>query len=103
MKKPRILLALEKKLPCRQNEAKVKRIQKAIEVAKANAEEDLAQATDTLEDLMQNIDKDTDVQDIIQKISDAMYDADQAKEAIEQLDRVNNFLFEELEEPEDEK
>ena len=101
MKKSRILLALEKKLSCRQNEAKVKRIQKAIEVAKANAEEDLAQATDTLEDIMQNIDKDTDVQDIIQKISDAMYDADVAKEAIEQLDRINNFLFEELDEPEE--
>ena len=103
MKKPRILLALEKKLSCRQNQAKVNRIQKAIEVAKANAEEDLAQATDTLEDLMQNIDKDTDVQSFIKEISDAMYDADQAKEAIEQLDRINNFLFEELDESEEEK
>lgn len=95
----RIMLALQKKLDCRQNVAKEKRVRKAIEVARANAEEQVAQAEDALDNIIQNFDKDTDVQSFIQDVSKAMYAADTAKTAIAQLERVEDFLFEELEVP----
>lgn len=95
----RIMLALQKKLNCRQNEAKVKRVKKAIEVARANAEEQVARAEDALDTIVQDFDKDTDVQSFIQNVSKALYAADTAKTAIAQLGRVESFLFEELEVP----
>ena len=95
----RLMLALQKKLDCRQNQAKEKRVRKAIEVARANAEEQKAQAEDALDTLVQDFDKDTDVQSFIQNVSKALYAADTAETAIAQLERVENFLFEELEVP----
>lgn len=97
MSKPRIMLALQKKLACKQNEAKIKRLRKGIEVALANAEEQVAKAEDTLETLTQNFDVDTDVQDFIKNVSKAIYAKDEAESAIEQLKRINEYLFEELE------
>lgn len=99
MAKTRIMLALAKKLACKQNEAKVNRVKKALEVARANAEEKLAQAEDRRDDIIQNFNKDTDVQDFIQEVSRAIYAGDEAKEAIAQIERVEEFLFEELEVP----
>lgn len=99
----RIMLALQKKLDCRQNEAKVKRVRKAIEVARANAEEQVAQAEDELDTIVQNFDKDTDVSEFIQNISRAMYVKDEANTAITQLERVEKFLFEELDIQDEEK
>jgi GTP1/Obg family GTP-binding protein len=95
----RIMLALANKLACRQNEAKVKRVQKALEVAKTNAEEQAAQAADALDEVIQNFNKDSDVQELIQDISDAMCAADEAAETIAQLEKIEKFLFEELEVP----
>lgn len=95
----RIMLALQKKLDCRQNEAKVKRVRKAIEVARANAEEQVARAEDALDAIIQNFNKDTDVQSFVQEVSKAMYAEDKASTAIAQLDRVEKYLFEELEVP----
>lgn len=95
----RIMLALQKKLDCRQNEAKVKRVKKAIEVARANAEEQVAQAEDELDAIIQDFNKDTDVQKFVQDVSKAMYAADEATTAIAQLERVEKFLFEELDVP----
>lgn len=102
MKKARIELALEKKLACRQNAAKVNRIRKGIEVALANAEERLAAAEDSLDNLIQGFNVDTDVSCFIRKVSDALYHQDDCKSAIEQLHRVSSYLFEELEAPESE-
>lgn len=95
----RIMLALQKKLDCRQNEAKVKRVKKAIEVARANAEEQIAQAEDELDGIIQDFNKDTDVQKFVQDVSKAMYAGDEANTAIAQLERVEKFLFEELDVP----
>lgn len=100
MAKTRIMLALQKKLDCRQNEAKVKRVKKAIEVARVNAEEGVAKAEDDLDNLVKNFDKDTEVQDFVQDISRALYAKDEATTAIAQLERVEKFLFEELDIPE---
>lgn len=96
MRETRIMLALKKKLSCRQNDAKVKRLQKGIEIALANAEEKVATAEDELDKLIQNFNVDTDVQSFIRDISMAMYDKDEAVSAIEQLKRINDYLFEEL-------
>ena len=100
------MLALKKKLTCRQNEAKLKRLQKGIEVALANAEEQQASAEDELDTLVQNFDVETDIQDFVKDISKAMYAKDEAEEAIAQLHRIQEYLFEELEEevaPEEQK
>lgn len=97
MKGSRIMLALKKKLACKQNQAKIKRLQKGIEVALANAEEKVACAEDALDTLVQNFDVDTDVPEFIKAVSKAMYEKDEATSAIEQLDRISKYLFEELE------
>ena len=97
MKGSRIMLALKKKLACKQNQAKIKRLQKGIEVALANAEEKVVCAEDALDTLIQNFDIDTDVPEFIKKVSKAMYEKDEATSAIEQLERISKYLFEELE------
>ena len=100
MKKTRIMLALQKKLDCRQNEAKEKRVKMAIAVSKANAEEKKAQAEDKLNNLLQDFDKDTDVTGFIQDVSRAMFAKEEAEAAIAQLRKVEDYIFEELDEPE---
>lgn len=99
MSQTRIMLALTKKLACKQNEAKVKRLRKGIEVALANAEEKMACADDALDSLIQNFNIDTDIQQFIKDVSRAMYQKDDADSAITQLRRINDYLFEELEMP----
>lgn len=101
MAKTRIMLALQKKLDCRQNEAKEKRVKMAIAVSMANAEEKKAQAEDKLNNLLQDFNKDTDVADFIQNVSKAMFAQEEAEAAIAQLNKVEKYLFEELEVPEE--
>lgn len=101
MKGTRIMLALQKKLACKQNKAKVKRLEKGIEIALCNAEERVACAEDKLSNLTQNFDVDTDVPTFIKEVSSAMYSKDEAESAIKQLKRIQAYLFEELEVPED--
>jgi len=103
MKKSRILLALTDKLECLQNKAKIKRIQKCIEVATINAEEKMARADDTLNSIVKDFTVDSDVQEFITGISKVLCEKDDAKAEIDQLKRVEQFLFEELEEPKEEK
>lgn len=90
------MLALQKKLNCRQNEAKVKRLVKGLEIATVNAEEKAAKAEDTLDKLIQGFNVETDIQSFIEGISKAMYQKDEAESAIEQLKRINDYLFEEM-------
>ena len=101
MVKTRIMLALQKKLDCRQNEAKEKRVKMAIAVSRANAEEKKAQAEDKLNNLLQDFDKDTDVAGFIQDVSRAMFAQEEAEAAITQLNKVEKYLLEELEVPEE--
>lgn len=103
MQKPRIMLALMNKLECKQNEAKVKRIKKCIEVAVINSEEKMAKADDTLNKLLSDFDVDSDAGDLISGISEALTEKDDAQAEIEQLKRIEKYLFEELDEPEEEK
>lgn len=99
MKKTRIMLALQKKLDCRQNEAKEKRVKMAIAVSRANAEEKKAQAEDKMGNLLQDFNKDTDVTDFIQEVSRTMFAQEEAEAAIAQLNKVEKYLFEQIEEP----
>ena len=103
MLESRIMLALKKKLVCKQNAAKIKRLRKGIEVATVNAEERVAAAEDKLDDLIQKFDVDTDVSSFIKSVSKAMYEADEAKSAIDQLERISKYLFEELEVPKEQE
>lgn len=96
MKDSRIMLALKKKLSCRQNDAKIKRLQKGIEVSLANAEEKVASAEDKLENLIQGFNVDTDIQTFLSDVSKALYEKDEAQSAIDQLKRIESHLFEEL-------
>lgn len=73
----------------------------AIAVSKANAEEKKAQAEDKLHNLLQDFNKDTDVTDFIQDVSRAMFAQEEAEAAITQLKKVESYLFEELDEPEE--
>lgn len=101
MQKPRIMLALLDKLECKQNEAKVKRVKKCIEVATINAEEKMAKADDTLNKILSDFDVDSDSQDLISDISEALTQRDDAQAEIDQLKRIEKYLFEELDEPEE--
>lgn len=101
MKGTRIMLALQKKLTCKQNEAKVKRLEKGIEIALCNAEEKEACAEDKLNNLTQNFDVDTDVSTFIKEVSSALFSKDEADTAIKQLKRIQAYLFEVLDVPED--
>lgn len=101
MQKPRIMLALLDKLECKQNEAKVKRVKKCIEVATINAEEKMAKADDTLNKILSDFDVDSDSQNLISDISDALTQKDDAQAEIDQLKRIEKYLFEELDEPEE--
>lgn len=96
MRGTRIMLALEKKLSCRQNDAKIKRLQKGIEVSLANAEEQVASAEDRLENFIQGFNVDTDIQTFLTDVSKALYEKDEAQSAIDQLKRIESHLFEEL-------
>ena len=102
MQKPRIMLALMNKLECKQNDAKVKRIKKCLEVAIVNSEEKMAKADDALNKLLSDFDVDSDPQDLISDISDALVEKDDAQAEIDQLKRIEKYLFEELDEPEEE-
>lgn len=97
----RIMLALNKKLAGKRNEAKINRLQKGIEVALANAEEQKAKAEDRLDSLIENFNVDVDIQPFIQDISKALYSKDDAESAIKQLKRIQAYLFEEMSIPED--
>lgn len=97
----RIMLALNKKLAGKRNEAKINRLQKGIEVALANAEEQKAKAEDRLDSLIENFNIDVDIQPFIQDISKALYSKDDAESAIKQLKRIQAYLFEEMSIPED--
>jgi Tfp pilus assembly protein PilO len=101
MKGTRIMLALNKKLAGKRNEAKINRLQKVIEVALANAEEQKAKAEDRLDSLIENFNVDTDIQPFIQDVSRALYSKDEAESAIKQLKRINTYLFEDMDIPED--
>lgn len=101
MKGTRIMLALNKKLAGKRNEAKVNRLQKGIEVALANAEEQKAKAEDRLDSLIENFNVDTDIRPFIQDVSRALYSKDEAESAIKQLKRINTYLFEDMDTPED--
>lgn len=101
MQKPRIMLALMNKLECKQNDAKVKRVKKCLEVATINAEEKIAKAEDTLNKLLSDFDVDSDAQKLISDISEALTQRDDAQAEIDQLKRIEKYLFEELDEPEE--
>ena len=96
MKGTRIMLALNKKLAGKRNDAKINRLQKGIEVALANAEEQKAKAEDSLDSLIENFNVETDIQSFIQDVSRALYSKDDAESAIKQLKRINTYLFQEL-------
>lgn len=101
MKGTRIMLALNKKLAGKRNEAKINRLQKGIEVALANAEEQKAKAEDKLDSLIENFNVETEVSTFIQDVSRALYSKDEADSAIKQLKRINTYLFEDMDVPED--
>lgn len=96
----RIMLALNKKLAGKRNDAKINRLQKGIAVALANAEEQKAKAEDSLDSLTENFNVETDIQSFIQEVSKALYSKDDAESAIKQLERIQAYLFEELDIPE---
>ena len=101
MQKPRIMLALMDKLECKQNDSKVKRVKKCLEVATVNSEEKMAKADDALNKLLSDFNVDSDVQDLISDISKALNERDDAQAEIDQLKRIEQYLFEEIDEPEE--
>lgn len=103
MKDSRIMLALKKKLSDKRNEAKIKRIKKTIEAGILNAEEQRVIAEDKLDSVIQGIDADTNVQTLIRTVSQLLTEKDEAKEAVDQLNRVSEYLFEELDVPDEEE
>ena len=75
-----------------------KRVNSALEVARLNFEEQIADADVKIDKLMGEIGESDDIQSIIQEISDCMDDKEEAERGIKRLEEIKAFMDEEIQE-----
>jgi hypothetical protein len=75
-----------------------KRVNSALEVARLNFEEQIADADVKIDKLMGEIGESDDIQSIIQEISDCMDDKEEAERGIKRLEEIKAFMYEEIQE-----
>lgn len=80
-----------------------KRVNAAIEAARINFEEDIADAETRTGKLMEELGTTDDVTAVIQKISDCMDDKEEAQRGMERLEEIKVFLNEEIKTDEEEQ
>jgi len=78
-----------------------KRVNSALEAAKINFEEQIADADTKIDKLMSELGTTDDVQSIIQQLSDCMDDKEDAERGIKRLEEIKAFMNEEVETKED--
>lgn len=93
----RIIAALTDKVEKLKLERKVNRVYRAIETAKDNAEDTIDKLNEEASDLLADLATSSEVNNIITKISDKLGAIEEQEEIIKRLDKVKEFIEEEVE------
>lgn len=97
----RILAALTDKVEKLKLERKVNRVYRAIATAKDNAEDSIDKLQEETSNLLSDLATCSEVNSIISRISDKIGDIEEQKEIIKRLDKVKEFIEEDVEIDED--
>lgn len=92
----RITAYLKRKFEDIKCASREKRVYSAIDAAKINFEEQIADADMKIENLMEEISTTDNVLNVIQQISICMDDKEEAQRGIERLDNIKKFFDEEV-------
>lgn len=93
----RITAYLKGKIESIKYASREKRVYSAIDAAKINFEEQIADADTKIENLLEEISTTDNVQSVIQNISDCMDDKEEAQRGIKRLEDIKKFLDDEIE------
>ena len=92
----RIIAALTNKVEKLKLERKVNRVYRAIETAKDNAEDTIDKLNEEASNLLSDLAENSEVNNIITKISDKLGAIEEQKEIIKRLDKVKEFIEEDV-------
>ena len=93
----RIIAALTDKVEKLKLERKVNRVYRALETAKDNAEDTIDKLNEEASDLLADLVTSSEVNRIITKISDKLGAIEEQEEIIKRLDKVKEFIEEDVE------
>ena len=93
----RIIAALTDKVEKLKLERKVNRVYRSIETAKDNAEDAIDKLNEEASDLLADLATSSEVNGIITKISDKLGAIEEQEEIIKRLDKVKEFIEEDIE------
>ena len=93
----RIIAALTNKVETSKLDRKVNRVYRAIETAKDNAEDAIDKLNEEASNLLSDLAESSEVNYIITKISDKLGAIEEQEEIIKRLDKVKEFIEEDVE------
>ena len=93
----RIIAALTDKVEKLKLERKVNRVYRAIETAKDNAQDTIDKLNEEASDLLSSLATSSEVNGIITRISDELGAIEEQEEIIKRLDKVKEFIEEDVE------
>ena len=93
----RIIAALTDKVEKLKLDRKVNRVYRSIETAKDNAEDTIDKLNEEASDLLVDLATSSEVNGIITKISDKLGAIEEQEEIIKRLDKVKEFIEEDVE------
>ena len=93
----RIIAALTDKIEKLKLERKINRVYRSIETAKDNAEDTIDKLNEEASDLLADLATSSEVNRIITKISDKLGAIEEQEEIIKRLDKVKEFIEEDVE------
>lgn len=93
----RIIAALTDKVEKLKLERKVNRVYRSIETAKDNAEDTIDKLNEEASDLLADLATNSEVNGIITRISDKLGAIEEQEEIIKRLDKVKEFIEEDVE------
>ena len=93
----RIIAALTNKVEKLKLERKVSRVNRAIETAKDNADDTIDKLHEEATNLLSDLAESSEVNSIITKISDKIGAIEEQEQIIKRLDRVKEFIEEDIE------
>ena len=97
----RIIAALTDKVEKLKLDRKVNRVYRSIETAKDNAEDTIDKLNEEASDLLSELATSSEVNGIISRISDKLGAIEEQEEIIKRLDKVKEFIEEDVEIKED--
>jgi hypothetical protein len=93
----RIVAALKNKVESLKLDRKISRVYRSIDTAKDNAEDTIDKLKEEMCDLLGELEKTSEVNGIITKISDKIGNIEEQKEIIKRLNKVKEFIEEDVE------